>query len=93
MDFPFYFQIMLGQWKGVILEIPYGCFRVVSPFLPNKHRQGGFFFRFKNGPSKLIPFKRSHKALHVLHTLYSSCAIPLTGAYYIGEEGWTCFSV
>ena len=55
MDFPFYFQIMLGQWKGVILEIPYGCFRVFSPFLPNKHRQGGFFLKFKDGPSKLIP--------------------------------------
>ena len=56
MDFPLYFQILLGQWQGVILEIPYGCFRVFSPFLPNKHRQGGFFFRFEDGPSKLIPY-------------------------------------
>ena len=34
IDFPFYFQISLGQWSGVILEIPYGCFRVFCPFFP-----------------------------------------------------------
>ena len=54
MDFPLYFQILLGQWQGVILKIPYGCFVVFSPFLPNKHRLGGFFFRFEDGPPKLI---------------------------------------
>ena len=31
MDFPLYFQIWPGQWEGVILEIPYGVFRVFSP--------------------------------------------------------------
>ena len=41
MDFPLFFQILLRQWQGVILEMPYGCFRVFSPFLPIKHRQGG----------------------------------------------------
>ena len=45
MDFPLYFQILLGQWQGVILEIPYRCFRVFSPFLPNKLRLGGFFLQ------------------------------------------------
>ena len=46
MEFPLYFQIFLGQWQGVILEIPYGLFRVVSPCLPNKHCQAlaGWFF-------------------------------------------------
>ena len=57
VDFPLYFQILLGQWPGVILEIPYGCFQVSSPFLPDKHRLGVFFFfRFDDGPSKLIPY-------------------------------------
>ena len=55
MDSPLYFQILLGHWPGVILEIPYGCFRVFSAFLPNKHRLGVFFFRFEDGPYKLIP--------------------------------------
>ena len=42
--------------RGVILEIPYGCFRDFSPFLPKKHRLGVFFFRFEDGPFKLIPY-------------------------------------
>ena len=58
MDFTLYFQILLGQWQRVILEIPYGGFSVFSPFLPNTHRQGGFFFRFEDGPYKLIPYSR-----------------------------------
>ena len=41
MDIPLYFQILLGQWEGVSLEIQYGLFRVFSPFLLNKSRQGG----------------------------------------------------
>ena len=41
MDFPLYFQILLGQWEGVILEIHYELFRVFSLFLPKKSRQGG----------------------------------------------------
>ena len=41
MDFPLYFQILLGQWEGVILEIQYGLFRVFSQFLPKKSCQGG----------------------------------------------------
>ena len=52
-----YFQILLGHWQGVILQIPYGCFGVFSPFLPNKHRMAGFFLRFEDGPSKLIPYQ------------------------------------
>ena len=56
MDFPFYFQILLGQWQGVISDIPYGLFRIFSPFLPTKNCQGGFFFRFEHGSSKLIPY-------------------------------------
>ena len=55
MDFPFYFQILFSQWPGVILEILYGCFRVLRPFLPNKHRLSGYFFTFEYGLSKLIP--------------------------------------
>ena len=55
MDFPLYFQILLGKWQGVILEIPYGCFRVFSPFLPNKHRQGGFSSDLKMDPLNLYP--------------------------------------
>ena len=39
MDFPLYFQIRLGQWEGLILEIPYGVFRVFSPF--SMHRPSG----------------------------------------------------
>ena len=50
MDFLLHFQILLGQWQGVILEI----FRVFSPFVPKKNCQGGFFFRFEDRPSKLI---------------------------------------
>ena len=53
--FAFVFSNLARPMAGVILEIPYGCFRVLSLFLPNKHRQGGFFFRFEDGPSKLIP--------------------------------------
>ena len=45
---------------GVILELPYGCFRVFSPFLSNKHRLGGFFFIFEDGLSKLIPYIQDH---------------------------------
>ena len=33
IDFPLYFKILHGQWEGVILEIPYGLFRVFSTFL------------------------------------------------------------
>ena len=54
------FKILLGQWQGFFLEIPYGCFRVFSPFLPYKHRQGGFFFRFEDGPSKFIPYHKAY---------------------------------
>ena len=36
MDFLLYFQILLGKWEGVILEIQHELFRVVSPFLPLK---------------------------------------------------------
>ena len=32
MDFSLYFKMFLGQWEGVILEIPYGSFKVFSPF-------------------------------------------------------------
>ena len=32
MDFPLYFQRLLGPWEWVILEIPYGLLRVFSPF-------------------------------------------------------------
>ena len=66
MDFLLYFQILLGQWQGVILKITYGCFRVISPFLPNKHRLGVFFFRFEDGPSKLIPWhcQENHILFH-----------------------------
>ena len=34
--FPLYFQILLGQWEGVDLEIPYGLFRVFSNLLSKK---------------------------------------------------------
>jgi hypothetical protein len=40
-DLTLYFQILLGKWEGVILEIYYVLFRVFSPFLPKKSRQGG----------------------------------------------------
>ena len=36
-----FFLIFLGQWEGVILEIPYGLLRVLSPFLSKKSRQVG----------------------------------------------------
>ena len=39
-----------------------GYFRVFIPFLANKHRHGGFFFGFENGPSKLIPYRKSQGA-------------------------------
>ena len=47
------------QWSFLCIfkscSIPYGLFRVLNPYLPNKHRQGGYFFRFEHGPAKRIP--------------------------------------
>ena len=37
MDFPLYFQILLGQWEGVILEILYGLFRDFSSLFLRKN--------------------------------------------------------
>ena len=43
--FPIVLSNIAWPTAGFIFEIPYGCLRVFSPFLPNKHRQGGFFYR------------------------------------------------
>ena len=51
-----YFQILLDQWQGVILEIPYWCFGVFSPFLPNKQPRVVFFKSdLKFDPLNLYP--------------------------------------
>ena len=34
--FPLYFQILLGQWEKVILEIPYGLLKFLVHFPPIK---------------------------------------------------------
>ena len=43
-----------------------GVLHFFSPFIPNKHSQGGFCFRFEDGPSKFIHY------LNVLFKLYIS---------------------
>ena len=68
MDLTLYFQILLGQWQGVILEIPIGCFRVFRPFLPNKQCQGGFSSDLKMDPLNLYPTMTLIVMLVVLDT-------------------------
>ena len=73
------FSNLSRPMAGVILEILYGFFkRVFSPFLPNKHRPSGFFFRFKDGLSKLILYLRTDilKDYHPLGRLSESTVIP-----------------
>ena len=39
IDFLLNLKILLDQWEGVILEIPYGLFRVFSQYLEKKTSQ------------------------------------------------------
>ena len=59
MDFRFYFQILPGQWLGVILDIPYWGFRVFSSFLPNKNSKGVFSSDLKMDAINLCPITGS----------------------------------
>ena len=55
MDFQLYFQILFAQWQGVILEIPYGCFRVLLPFYPINTARLFFSSNLKIDPLNLYP--------------------------------------
>ena len=56
MDLSLNFQILLGQWEGVILKIQYELFRVFSPFLPKKNHARVVKFSYLNfEPLNLYP--------------------------------------
>ena len=61
MDLPLYFQIRLGHWEGVILEMLYGVFRVLSPSP----------LQFTTITSRLLTSKQTkHENIHILFSTH-----------------------
>ena len=59
IDFTVNFQILFGQWEGVILEIQYRLLRIVCLFLPLKNHTGVVIFSYLNiAPLNLYPINR-----------------------------------
>ena len=70
MDFLLYFQILLGQWQGVILEIHMGVLEFLVPFYPINTALVIFSSDLKMDPLNLYPTLRP--------ILSSSCDVRLS---------------